>query len=131
MNCDVGEAELILQRFRHFTYVTTPSPTFPSLYLRHSSFSNPSVDSPMSQFVLQPVFRFSYVTSSSFTSPGEPPNELSGSASENSDIPKKKLIRRLKSTARKSLHLRRKPSNYGKICTLGTRYSNQGYIFFE
>ena len=34
---------------RHFTYVTTHSPTLPSLYLRHSSFSNPSFASPMSQ----------------------------------------------------------------------------------
>ena len=65
MNCDVGkatEALLILQPFRHFTYVTTHSPTLPSLYLRHRSFSNPSVASPTSQFILQPFFRFSYVT---------------------------------------------------------------------
>ena len=62
------------------------SPTFPSLHLRHSSFSNPSVlylrhssfsnssiASPTSQLILQPLFRFSYVTGSSLTSPGEPP----------------------------------------------------------
>ena len=48
-------------------------PTLPSLYLRHSSFSNPSIASPTSQFILQPFFRFSYVTSSSLNSPGEPP----------------------------------------------------------
>ena len=71
--CDVGEALLILQHFRHCTYVTTHSPTLPSLYLRHSSFSNPSVASPTSQFILQPFFRFSYVTSSSLTSPDDPP----------------------------------------------------------
>ena len=58
--------------------VTSPtsqlnSPSLPSLYLRHSSFSNPSVASPTSQLILKPVFRFSYVTSSSLTSPGEPP----------------------------------------------------------
>ena len=41
-------AEFILQPFRHFTYVTAHSPTLPSLYLRHSSFSNPSVTSPTS-----------------------------------------------------------------------------------
>ena len=69
-------AELILQHFRHFTYVTTHSPTLPSLYLRHSSFSNPSVASPTWQFILQPFFRFSYVTSSSLNSPGEPPMPL-------------------------------------------------------
>ena len=47
--------------------ITTPpipnSPTLPSFYLRHSSFSKPSVASPTSQFILQPFFRFSYVTS--------------------------------------------------------------------
>ena len=58
-------AELSLQPFRHFTYITTHSPTLPSLYLRHSSFSNPSVASPTSQLILQSSFRFSYVTTSS------------------------------------------------------------------
>ena len=76
MSCDVGEVTeileneqslfsklsitspmsqliLIIQAFRHFTYVTAHSPTLPSLYLRHNSFYNPSVASP--------------------TSPGEPP----------------------------------------------------------
>ena len=83
MSCDVGkEAELILQPFRHFTYITTHSPTlpsftyvtahsptlsllhlphssnhsptFPSLHLRHSSFS-------------KPFRRFTYVTDHSPT----------------------------------------------------------------
>ena len=53
-------------------YVTAHSPTLPSLYLRHSSFCNPSVASPTSQLIFQPFFRFSYVTSSSLNSPGEP-----------------------------------------------------------
>ena len=53
-----------------FTYITAHSPTLPSLYLCHSSFSNPSIASPTSQLILQP---FSYVTSSSLNSPGEPP----------------------------------------------------------
>ena len=69
-------AGLILQPSRHFTYVTTHSPTIPSLYLRHNSFSNPSVALPTSQFILQPFFRFSYVTNSSLNSPGEPPMYL-------------------------------------------------------
>ena len=64
---------LILKPFRHFTYVTTHSPTLPSLYLRHSSFSNPSVASPSSQLILQPFFRFSYVTGFSLTSSDESP----------------------------------------------------------
>ena len=53
---------IILQPFRHFTYVTTHSSTLPSLYLRHSSFSNPSDASTTSQIILQPFFRFSYIT---------------------------------------------------------------------
>ena len=64
---------LILQTFRHFTYVTSHSATLPSLYLRHNSFSNPSVTSPTSQLILQPFFRLSYVTGFSLTLPGGPP----------------------------------------------------------
>ena len=41
-------SQLILQPFRRFIYVTAHSPTIPSLYLRHSSCSNPSVASPTS-----------------------------------------------------------------------------------
>ena len=67
--------ELILQPFRHFTCVIALSLTLPSLYLRHSSFSNPSVASPTSQLILQPFLRFSYITGPSLTSPGEPPME--------------------------------------------------------
>ena len=72
--------ELILQPFRHFTYVTVHSLTLPSLHLRHSSFSNPSIASTSSKLILQPFFRFSYVTSFSLTSPGEPPILCGGSA---------------------------------------------------
>ena len=43
------------------------SPTFPSLHLRHSSFSNPSVALPTSQLILQPFRRFTYVTTHSPT----------------------------------------------------------------
>ena len=75
--CDVGEAKEGLQSsFSNFTYVTAHSPTLPSLYLRHNSFSNSSVASPTSQLVLQPFLRFSYVIGSSLTSPGEPPMEI-------------------------------------------------------
>ena len=38
------------------------SPTFPSLHLRHNSFSNLSVTSSTSQLILQPFCRFTYVT---------------------------------------------------------------------
>ena len=42
-------SQLIFQPFRCFTYVTAHFPTLQSLRLPHSSFFNPSVDSPMSQ----------------------------------------------------------------------------------
>ena len=58
--------------FPHFTYVTAHSRTLPSRYLRHSSFANPSVASPTSQLILQSFFPFSCVTGFSLTSPGEP-----------------------------------------------------------
>ena len=54
-------------------YITAHSPTLLSLYQCHSSFSDPSTASPTSQLILQPLFRFSYVTWSSFTLPGELP----------------------------------------------------------
>ena len=43
------------------------SPTFPSLQLRHSSFSYPSIALPTSQLVLQPFRCFTYVTAHSPT----------------------------------------------------------------
>ena len=43
------------------------SPTFPSLHLRYSSFSNPSFALPTSQFILQPFCCFTYVTAHSPT----------------------------------------------------------------
>ena len=69
----IHTAELILQAFHHFVYVTAHSPTLPSLYLCHSSFSNNFFASPTSQLILQPFFRLSYVTGFSLASPGEPP----------------------------------------------------------
>ena len=62
-------AELILQSFSHFTYVTahSDSPNFPSLHLRLSSFSNPSFALPTSQLILQPFRCFTYVTTHSPT----------------------------------------------------------------
>ena len=62
-------AELILQAFSHFTYVTahSDSPSFPSLHLRHSSFSNPSLALPTSQVILQHFRCFTYDTAHSPT----------------------------------------------------------------
>ena len=70
---------------RHNSF-SDPSVTLPTsqlilqtlllLYLYHSSFSNPSVASPTLQIILQPFFHFSYVTSSSLNSPGEPPMRI-------------------------------------------------------
>ena len=50
-------------------YVTAHSPTFPSLHLHYSSFSNPSVALPTSQLIFQPFRRFTYFTTHSPTIP--------------------------------------------------------------
>ena len=62
-------AELILQTFSHFTYVTahSDSPSFLSLHLCHSSFSNSSLVLPTSQLILQPFHCFTYITAHSPT----------------------------------------------------------------
>ena len=88
----IHTAELILQAFSHFTYVTAHSdfPSFLSLHLHHSSFSNPSLALPMSQLILQPFHCFTYVTAHSPTllllllchrfslmSPGKSPKQIS------------------------------------------------------
>ena len=62
-------AELILQPFHHFTYITAHSPTLLSLYLCHSSFLNPSIALPTSQLIVQPFCRFTYITAHSPTLP--------------------------------------------------------------
>ena len=69
-------SQLILLPFLCFTYVTVHSPTlfrfsyvtsiahsptFPSLHLCHSLFSNPSVALPTSQLILQPFRCFTHV----------------------------------------------------------------------
>ena len=62
MSCDVGEVTKRLeneQSFFRFSYIIAYSPNLPLLHLSHSSFSNPSVSSPTSQFTLQSFFRFS------------------------------------------------------------------------
>ena len=59
--------------FQSFHLHHTHSPTLPSLYLHHRSFSNPSVASPTSQLILQPLFCFFYITGFSLTSTGKPP----------------------------------------------------------
>ena len=57
MSCDIGEVTERLENEQS------------SLYLRHSSFSNPSVALPASQLILQPFHRFTYVTAHSPTLP--------------------------------------------------------------
>ena len=54
-------------KLSHFTYVTanSDSPSFPSLHLRHSSFSNPSLALPTSKLILEPFRCFTYVTAHS------------------------------------------------------------------
>ena len=54
---DSPTSQLILQPFRHFTYVTAHSPTLPLLHLRHNSFSNPSFASPTHKLFTQFTWR--------------------------------------------------------------------------
>ena len=62
MSCDVGEVTESLENGLCYDY-----------NYELCSLSNLSVASPTSQFILQPFFRFSYVTGSSLTSPCGPP----------------------------------------------------------
>ena len=70
MSCDVGEVTERLENEQSsyiHTYSRAHSPTFPSLHLRHSSFSKPFVALPTSQFILQPFRCFTYVIAHSPT----------------------------------------------------------------
>ena len=60
-------SQLILQPLCCFIYVTAHSLTVPSLYLRHSSFSDHSVALLTSQLILQPCRHFTYITAHSPT----------------------------------------------------------------
>ena len=62
-------SQLILQSFSRFSYITASahSPTFLSLHLHHSSFSNPFVTLLTSQLILQPFHCFTYITAHSPT----------------------------------------------------------------
>ena len=62
MSCDVGKTTEVFENV-----CRAHSPNFPSLHLRRSSFSNPSVALPMSQLILQPFRCFTYVTAHSLT----------------------------------------------------------------
>ena len=69
MICDVGEVTVRLEneQKRRKGWRSAHSPSFPSLHLRHSSFSNPSAALPTSQLILQPFCCFIYVTALSPT----------------------------------------------------------------
>ena len=56
-------------RAHNYSHSRAHSPSFPSLHLCHSSFSNSSVALPTSQFILQPFHYFTYVTAHSPTLP--------------------------------------------------------------
>ena len=68
MSCDIGKVTEGLENALG-TYVTAHSPILPSLHLRHSTFSNPSVALSTSQLILQPFRRFICVTAHSPTLP--------------------------------------------------------------
>ena len=86
MSCDIGEAmkgleNELWQRWSDgrvgewaplyicISMSSAHSTNFPSLHLRRSSFSNPSVALPTSQLILQPFRCFTYVTAHSPTFP--------------------------------------------------------------
>ena len=64
MSCDVGDAMQGLEN-----EAEPHSPTLPPLYPRHSSFYSPSVASPTSQLIPQPLRRFPHVTAHSTALP--------------------------------------------------------------
>ena len=73
-------SKLILQPFRHFTYVIGTSPRSQLILQPFRRFTyitahstTPSVASPTSQVILQPFCCLTCVTGTSLTSPGEPP----------------------------------------------------------
>ena len=66
ISCDEGEVTESLENEQSRAH----SPTLPSLYPRHNSFSNPSVASPTSQLILiLQAFRSLHLRHSSFSSP--------------------------------------------------------------
>ena len=65
MSCDVGKAREELGMSYDVVEATESLENelcFQSLHLRHSSFPNSPLASPTSQLILQPFFRFSYLT---------------------------------------------------------------------
>ena len=58
-----------MSRAHSYSHSRAHSPSFPLLYLRHISFSNPSLALPTSQLILQPFRCFTYVTVHSQTLP--------------------------------------------------------------
>ena len=59
--CKISETYAPYSSAMTITMSSAHSPSFPSLHLRHSSFSNPSLDLPTSQLILQPFRCFTYV----------------------------------------------------------------------
>ena len=73
ISCDEGKATEGLVNELYYDY-------------KDNSFSNPSVALATSQLILQPSFRFSYVTSFSLNSPGEPPMDNTGDVVNNNSL---------------------------------------------
>ena len=67
MSCDVGEVTVSLENELCYYYELCSFSKLSVTHLRHSSFSNPSVALPTSQFILQPFRCFVYVTAHSPT----------------------------------------------------------------
>ena len=74
MSCDIGE---VTERLENEGWIMSCDVGEVTERLENElSFANPSVALPTAQLILQPLFRFSYVTSSSLSLPGEPPMSL-------------------------------------------------------
>ena len=77
MSCDVGKpapphSTTLLPLYlcqSSFYSPSVASTTSQALHLSHSSFSNPPAASPTSQLIIQPFYRFTYITGHSTTLP--------------------------------------------------------------
>ena len=121
------------------TMTSAHSPTFPSLHQCYNSFSNPSVASPTSQLILQPLRCFTYVTTHS---PTLPSLYLRHSSFSNPSVawPTSQLILEpffrftyvtTHSPILPSLHLRHSPFSNPFIVSPTTQFILQAFIRFS
>ena len=76
-----------MSRAHSYSHSRAHSPTFPSLHLRHNSFSNPSVALPTSQHILQTFRCFTYHSSFSNHSLASPTSQALQSRAHSPTLP--------------------------------------------